>query len=105
MSGEDQNPSSPLLEAVRRAIEQHPDAAIIYLSLSPTPVDEDFDGEVLSIKWLAWSLCNEHWEEINESQLVFVGAEHTTQEIERDFAAQFPEMQIYVDHEISFDDD
>lgn len=94
-----------MLESIRLALIEHADTAMIYVSLSPAPVEEDFDGEILSIKWLAWSLCDEHGQEITESQLVFVGAEHTKEEIERDFMEEFPELRIYVDHEISFDDD
>jgi len=78
---------------------------MIYLSLSEERVDEDFDGEIHSIKWVAWSLCDDSGEAITESQLDFVGSEHTKEEFERDFAKLFPNQQTYIDHDVTFDDE
>lgn len=106
MTGKAQEPSrSRLLDAIRGALADHPDAHLIYVSLSEQATDEDFDGRIRPIKWVAWSLCDEAGEAITESQLDFVGPEHTKEEFERDFQEKFPNRQIYVDHDLSFDDE
>lgn len=106
MNGQVHKPGrSRLLDAIHGAVASHPDARMIYLSLSEEPVDEDFDGKTHSIKWVAWSLCDAGGEAITESQLDFVGSEHTKGEFERDFARLFPNQQIYVDHDVTFDDE
>jgi len=97
--------SNRLLDAIRRALVSHPEAHTIYVSISEEPVDEDFDGQIHSIKWVAWSLCDHAGEEITESQLDFVGSEHTRDELDRDLAEVFPNQQIYIDHAVNFDDE
>jgi hypothetical protein len=104
MTGKAHEPSrSRLLDAIRGALSEHPDAHIIYVSLSEQAIDEDFDGMIHSIKWVAWSLCDETGEAITEAQLDFVDPEHTKEEFERDFREKFPNHQVYVDHDVSFD--
>jgi hypothetical protein len=93
------------LDAIREALSKHPDAPMIYVSLSEQAVDEEFEGRIRPIKWVAWCLCDETGEFITESQLDFVGPEHTKEEFELLFREKFPNHQIYVDHDISFDDE
>ena len=106
MTGKTQEPSrSRLLDAIRGALAEHPKAQMIYVSLSEQAVDEDFDGRIHPIKWVAWSLCDGTGKPVTESQLDFVGPEHTKEEFQRDFQEKFPNQQIYIDHDVSFDDE
>jgi hypothetical protein len=106
MIGKAQEPSkSRLLDAIRGALSEHPDAYLIHVSLSERAIDECFGDRSRPIKWVAWSLCDDTGESITESKLDFVGPEHTKEELERDFQDIFPKHQIYVDHDVFFDDE
>lgn len=98
---------SPLLRKMANTIAEYgAKVSGIWVSISREGENYQPDDEEHQywVKWLSWSLIDEHGEELFEPYLAVVHGDLSEQQVNQDLENYFGEYKIQVDNEIYFED-